>query len=334
MKRLQHHGGLVLGLICALLVGFLGWTSGAGSAVPTLGEPTAAVALYERQLQEKLDGYTGQDAAPEIAQGQAEREEDRNDQLALIIFSEGFSACIGSACAGSACIGSACAASACGGSACEGSGCAGSVCEGSACVGSLCGGSGCAGSACGGSACGASACVLSVCVESGCLGSGCAGSACGGSGCGGSACAGSGCNGSACVFSGCYGSACAASGCDGCSASREGDSKLAAARALSPGRIVGFDARPGADGIETSFIATGAAWESYELYRLEADGQVLVARGPALSDTLLRVTDAAGDASSAYSLEMRDGASRVAGLSYSPDGAGSGVFGGDAICPL
>ena len=81
MKKLQRHGGLVLGLICAVLVGFLGWTSGAGSAVPTLGEPTAAVALYERQLQEKLDGYTGQDAAPEIAQGQAVREEDRAEQL-------------------------------------------------------------------------------------------------------------------------------------------------------------------------------------------------------------------------------------------------------------
>jgi hypothetical protein len=183
-------------------------------------------------------------------------------------------------------------------------------------VGSACGGSVCAVSACGGSACGAS---------------GCEGSACVGSACQNSACVGSACQNSACVGSGCTKSACVEKDC---SASREGDSKLAAARALSPGRIVGFDARPGADGIETSFIATGAAWESYELYRLEADGQVLVARGPALSDTLLRVTDAAGDASSAYSLEMRDGASRVAGLSYSPDGAGSGVFGGDAICPL
>lgn len=106
------------------------------------------------------------------------------------------------------------------------------------------------------------------------------------------------------------------------------------ARALSPGRIVGFDARPGADGVETSFVATGAAWKSYALYRLDAGDPVLVARGQALADTLLRVTDTAGDASSAYSLEMRDGASRVAGLTYAPGGAGSGVFGGDAICPL
>ncbi len=293
MKRLQHHGGLILGLACAVWVGFLGWTSGAGSAVPTLGEPTAAVALYERQLQKKLDDYTGQDKAPEIAQGQAEREEDRNDQLALIIFSEGVSGCLGSACALSGCGGSACSLSGCGGSGCSGSVCGGSVC---------------------------------------------AGSACGGSECGGSACAGSACNGSACAGTGCYGSLCAAATqCDSAECTQSSGKKLSAQLAelaLSPGRIVGFDARPGADGVETSFVATGAAWESYALYRMEAEGQVLVARGPALADTLLRVTDAAGDAGSAYSLQVRDGASRVAGLTYTPDGAGSGVFGGDAICPL
>ena len=197
----------------------------------------------------------------------------------------------------------------------------------SGCAGSACGGSGCGGSECAGSACGGSACA-----GSGCAGSGCSGSACAGSACQGSVCVGSACQNSVCVGTGCAGSHCSDRSCK--SSSDEAAPTRVAARALSPGRIVGFDARPGADGVETSFVATGAAWESYALYRMEADGQVLVARGPALADTLLRVTDAAGDAGSAYSLEMRDGASRVAGLSYTPGGAGSGVFGGDAICPL
>ncbi len=96
-----------------------------------------------------------------------EEEEARveSNQMALIIWSEGASACAASACAGSACIGSACAGSGCAGSGCSASGCGGSGCAGSACGGSGCSGSVCGASGCAGSVCGASGCSGSVCAH-------------------------------------------------------------------------------------------------------------------------------------------------------------------------
>lgn len=153
-------------------VGFVWYADGIRASLYR-EDPTAASPLFESQLEQKIRDM--ERTAPGVVNDPADAEpavRERSRQ-ALIIFSEGASACITSGCAASGCVGSACGASGCATSACGGSGCAGSGCVGSACAGSGCGGSGCVGSGCGGSGC-----VSSGCGGSGCVGTGCAGSAC------------------------------------------------------------------------------------------------------------------------------------------------------------
>ena len=109
---------------------------------------------------------------------------------------------------------------------------------------------------------------------------------------------------------------------------------LPEAPTVSSGRIVGFDVRLAAGGTETTFVASGAVWSSYELYREEAGRRVLVDRGSVKSDTLKAVSDPAGTLGSSYHLKLLDSRLRVASLTYSPEGEGSSMVGGDPVCPL
>lgn len=247
--------------------------------------------LYAQQLADKLSEFdlrADQIRRPGVDATQAQSREEA--QLALIIFSEGISACAASGCAASACAGSAC-----GGSGCAASGCGGSGCVGSGCAGSACAGSACGGSLCGGSACGASACAGSGCGGSGCIGSGCVGSGCVKSGCVGSACVGTGCVGSACQH---------------CSYLQPDEAKRLAAL---DGRIIAFNVDHQSAHVDISWIVTGTDVSGYRLYRVGIDGRkrTLVAAGQAEENRLMSVTDASPPSDARYEVEVIDITGRV-----------------------
>lgn len=230
--------------------------------------------LFQEQLEQKLEEMEALAPGAVPTAPDLSRAAEEPAQQALIIFSEGVSACIASGCAASACAGSGCGASACAGSGCGGSACAGSACPGSICVGSACAGSGCAGSLCAGSGCGGSGCAGSGCLGSGCAASNCLGSACSGSNCLGSAC--SGCRGATDEATGEGGALAAAGSCP------------IVSPGVSAARFVSLDAEPTGSGVELRWIVSGAEVESYRIYRTAAGGGTpeLLSKGPARSDLL------------------------------------------------
>ena len=106
------------------------------------------------------------------------------------------------------------------------------------------------------------------------------------------------------------------------------------APAVSSGRVVGFDVRKEGDGAKATFIASGAEWSSYELYRIENGYRVLVDSGKAGNDMLHAVVDPNGTLDTSYYLKLKDSRFRVASVHYSPEGTGSKIVGGDPVCPL
>lgn len=238
--------------------------------------------LFRQELDTKLRAMDGIEEPP-VAK-------ERPQQQAILFVSEGFSACIGSACIGSGCTASACGGSGCGGSACAGSACPGSVCGGSACAGSVCAGSACGGSLCGGSACGVSGCAGSLCSQSAC-----AGSLCGQSACAGSMCA----NCPSATQRG--GAAAAAAACP-----LDGDGSFA----NGAGRIAGLDATVDDEQAVIRWIATNGDAGKWRVYRVAGQQATLVESGVAERDRLIEVVDPEPVRGADYRVEIEDDAGR------------------------
>lgn len=159
--------------------------------------------------------------------------------------------------------------------------------------------------------------------------SGCAGSACIASACGGSACVASTCGGSACVTS-----VCAGSSCNNCNRPvapgplvAMGDGAYCPVGDVSKfgaPRIAGFEVVPANLGTEIRWMATGGEVEHYRVYRAGERGHaaVLVAEGPASSDQVIGVIDAAPEAATnaVYTLEVIDAHGRSTRVTWPADG--------------